>query len=172
MARKNRRDLGTSCLAASVVMEAPLGSGTQRKRLHFGVLQNLPLPIVSALSPHITAESTWISNSVLQRTSELFPKSDSARSNGSTRSMTPNKANGNLIARQTELHHSGSGVSLALRYGTRGSKDSGRFHQDICLLNMNQTSTKATRLSEPDAAARETGKSLRDKSLVHAMLRK
>ncbi|KAK1542997.1 hypothetical protein CPAR01_03630 [Colletotrichum paranaense] len=33
---------------------------------------------------------------------------------------------------------------------------------------MNQTSTKATRLSEPDARARETGKSLRDKVCARA----
>ncbi|UQC84721.1 uncharacterized protein CLUP02_10217 [Colletotrichum lupini] len=79
---------------SSLKDDAPLVSGTQRKRLHFGVPQNLPLPIVSAFSPQITPENTWMSNSVLQRTSELF--------------------------RKTELHRSGSGVSLALRYGTRG----------------------------------------------------
>ncbi|KAG7055531.1 hypothetical protein JMJ77_0007986 [Colletotrichum scovillei] len=137
-------DLGTSCLAASVVMEAPLASGTQRKRLHFGVLQNLPLPIVSALSPHITPENTWMSNS-------LTVICQPARRN----CIVPDPAN-RLPSGMVRVDLQGSGC----------------FHQDICLLKMNQTSTKATRLSESDARARETGKSLRDKSLVHAMLRK
>ncbi|KAK1717085.1 hypothetical protein BDP67DRAFT_487521 [Colletotrichum lupini] len=62
--------------SASVVMEAPLVSGTQRKRLHFGVPQNLPLPIVSAFSPQITPENTWMSNSVLQRTTRAAASGD------------------------------------------------------------------------------------------------